>query len=760
MVKETKVYCYDRKTDFYWLAENLDKKSLLIFYNSEKNGMSTFLEQVYEDYDNVVKINYFRAIGLKKQFENKFDEILKLLEKEKNDKESLINIIKKIFEGIGCLLKTTNPLISFFVNLSSTAIKKYIEKKSIFDLESILAKALGENSIVIIDDADRMVDEDINFIRALFSWNDSIKFILALKSETLDIVINKLKRGLPSFEEREFKYPKDDDDIRTILDGLKQDGEKIEYHGVNFRDFTNMRDLLARVKKQVALSDSERLVYSFLYYLKCPIELENISTIFNKYGQRNLNSYGDVEPILRNLIFNGLISVSGSVVSKLNHDNFAPKLKDEMICKAISAYFLDNAENFDGFNEEFLESIYLKFNSLHGFLSNINQVLNKLRLSLLKKTSSYEIFKSCLSTEINIHFINDYKVMIVKAYNFGLYRLFRNLKLDPLIKKSFSKQYLIIDLLFKERQQLNVNGKILEEEIIKNKELNSNYSALLLIYLFTINLNKKNRSKQAHNILFNKSSPLYYENYKNSDYYHILGNIMACYLEDYETCKALFKNSLNMESKDSIFHYRLLNNYFVFLILRYEMNPTPTLQEEIEKLLHPIIDVIFNADYNFLAHNYCVFKILTDKPVEEDEFLAYRDRCITKSHEQSSIENLCLYNILRNRKNKKSSEIDISDYILLESEINKSSIEVTKLIYWQNTYILAKITENTELMEKSKKYLMESKDYKYASYRDRFDNALKTDASTIRERLKYFLYFGHLLYRQPDFELFIRSLDC
>lgn len=727
--------CYDRANERKEFT--ISNKDVLIFLNSQGNGMSTFLYNILSNKQYIfIRENYKNDIVF-----DMGDKDTSNLEKAHRDFLDIsIDALQQ--SKIALNLFYFTELGTFFRNLSveiaNYAIRKLNNRK--YSFENFLDNYISycENNgkgaqfiYIIIDHADNCSGMFYNKVRSLLS-RDNIKIIICLNSPTVKAEISSM---FNDYDKIDFSKPSFEN-AKIIFDNLNFDSSVYDLSMYN--NSRNIFDFIAKYQEQIKaisknIDPTEELLDDILSQIKCRFSKKDFQMtcrylVCNSYVDKNINS----EEIFNQYLKNKKIINSGTLYSCLSNHERTCNIAFNEIFLGLASYLLNSYSD-------------LSYNFLFYLFHHCKEKISfecKILIYLLKQSDSITEITELIGNMLNNRSLTyaEYLNIIDVLFEKKLYNL---LFVYPNSKKydvhAFDQ---LLQLIIYDKKHMAVNTKSYKKALIKCLKLYQNIDIqclLVILYLdFCINHDKKQIKK-----FISPKNKLFYNFYSNSKYYYILESIVAYYLNDENMSLDLYNES--MIGKEIGVKTYLLNNKIVFL-LRCFINEDRFNLELKESILDMYdLDCDVNDD-KFLNTNILLYKSISSHVNQYSLHEFYDEN--NKSYRQN-LPTWDIYKILNAHilDFMYSSNFKFENYKDLERIVLKSNRAPTKNIYYYNYFVMASFYDNKIEKKKAMRFLDHNKDFYYSNIKDMYNSIKVKDVKYFQMHKKKLVRFGYIFSR-------------
>ncbi len=707
--------CYDRSRETQEF-ENCQSR-VIVFTCSEGNGMTTFLLNKLQNSQYIfirenAKGNILFDLGDSESSKNKdtYNDFLDYNIEALENLKWACNLL--YFHKIGTFLRN---MTTDSINIK---LKKLNNAQQSFDdfLDYYINTISKEPINLIIDKADNVTTVFLSKVKKFLHY-DNVRLIFCYASP---LIKAEFKEIFDNYFEIIFCKPTFEN-ARIIFDNLQYN---CKYYTQEMYESAKSFKEFRRIYLQKSIIDNEsvdyrqRLICDFLSYFECPINNFLMNQVKRYFiNNAKINNDSDFEDLLTAMVSSGVISKDNN----LYFPNFIKKDLDD----TFKAFIKFSLNEYQKINIDALYYMYTVYSD--AFTSD------QLKYLLFNTTSKTEL--EAILKHIQLTTEKDYLSVYNYIYNLKIYSIL------PEYPEMKNRYFNILKILKSEKMHLKTSPNIYIRNIKQFNTTNINFACLNVILYFDYCINHcRNKISQ----FVNKKTIFNFENYFRSDFYYILESIVAFYIDDFTTAKAMYKHAIsNAQDGEKIY---LRSNLFAFLLKNYINKTNSVTKGELDNLYNEMLctgksEILSN---NFLNANLQLYKsIINNKSEFVVNHIDYNDTWNLFKLINSEIIQFAY-----------SPNYDISNYLKLESHVLLCNRIPTKNLFYYNLYIMGLVTDNRIYQQKALQY-MNSKEFKHSKIYE-FYQTVKTDI-LIRKKCDVVKY-GYIFSRVFDLNYLLNEI--
>jgi len=721
----------------------LKNSKLCILYSQDKSGLSHFLKQTQRVISrNNDSPNKWYCFYIDSRCKDSIaTQIVKQILNASNYHENTISriITKKQFKGI--IQSILNSIsITFNIGFTSTrvnvgelleklvssiedtlnvdlahsgdyklelAVIKILEKIEQLEPEARLFYLFDNAELIRISDFERMLVKH-STSRVLFAFSANTG--LEEKSKKISSISMK-----PQHISWTFEYPDDDFIIKIFkeLNGInvsKNDSllNEIKMHGRNIHIIMGLVNEVENPMDEDMLDILKILsvVNKYNEYIKHPVMLSK-DMIFKIVTHYQLKFERADENLFINkinsLVKYGLINMQDDFLQQRNSSYAELSLSPREIIQIPHSILNIFEEHKHTFTIEQCKYAIMQYRESRNPTATKNYVLNLLDLErsnsqMGRKTYKSEIKQDFLDLVSSFNSLSELLKICVAYYN----QLNYLIPLEHMVSKDNKhlrtenpRAYDTMLVLLQERLH---KGKYASElqKLVKTTS-NINEKCLLAAVLFVARLNSNEKGiANFKEILEEKSSELYYKNFRESKYYSYLLNSIGFYIKSPAEGISNYESLLtSFRGRDVISYNRTISNYLCYLMHNSQCSPLANnrlinIAKEAEHILN-----YYDERWKLLNINYGLYLMMTNTGNAHDYFDRIPLEPVTSptSYIFSQI-NKAMYFAKHGDKNKAFSLLDS----IYEQYISLTSVPHTEGLYYVNRSLLEYINNDEAII--------------------------------------------------------------
>ena len=701
--------CYDRAHEKSAFIKS--EKNVIIFTNSYRNGMTTFMYNILtneqyifirENYEAKIVFDYAdRSTRRKEEFRRNFLDFQ--IESIENTK-FVFNLFY-LLPNLGTFFRNVG------IDLSNKAINGYSNLKYSFEsfLKDYVNSCKNENHndliYLIVDHADNCSISFLNKIKNLINLGN-IKIVICCESP---LVKAEYKCIFDDFDLIDFSKPKYNDAI-VIFNSMNMDCSL--YTKDMYDKSNNLVDFFAKYQneKRLTVSDIEPIdncILSYLKYFSCYFSKKEFELLCI-YLERNacVNMNIDADYYFDKFLQSGIIIRHGKYFVSLAVTDNAGDVSKEYLAFCTFALNYYSCLTYD-----FLYHVF-KIYAINNF-----EMSEEIYKVLLNNSTNIDETKEIINSYRTKNFsFREYLEIIRILFDKRLYDLLFDYPANKIDSLSEFNKFLY--LVIKDKKHMKINNSVYYRKAMLCFKKYNDINIRCLIAILNIDY-YINHDKKRINVFLQQSHPFFYKNFEQSKYFYILTSIIAYYIEDNNS--ALYLYDYSIEHANELEKYYFLSNKFAFTLSK-----TIKQSSSISACDSIYNELTCNGTNWILEDSFFNTNILLFKSMKyyENYYNLYNIENKLYNDDIVFLHTWDLFKLLNSLllDFKFNDDFNMSNYIKLENLINKTNREPSKNIYFYNLYLIALSFGEKKLASKAKHYLKTKRDFKYSNIYKEFLN--------------------------------------